>query len=161
VILSFSKPDSSTTTLTQNRLTKNCRPDSERWPSHIVESRCTRWFRFSFRCRPFRCRCLNSWTCVRLHTPLIEPDGLFQASGSRRKAHEVAHGKLRVRLVGRRGPTVCARGLPETSWSPTPTLCAWPTTTDAGSCKRGCPPPIGRADCPETELVWPTQSSYG
>ena len=36
----------------------------------------------------------------RLHTPLIEPDVQSDASGSRRKCHEIAHGKLRVRAVG-------------------------------------------------------------
>jgi hypothetical protein len=35
--------------------------------------------------------------------------GLFHASGSRRKVHDVAHGKLRVRLVRQTRPSTSCR----------------------------------------------------
>jgi len=47
--------------------------------------------------------------CFRFHIPLIEPDGLFQASGSRRKCHDVAHGKLLVLLVRQTRPSTSCR----------------------------------------------------
>ena len=53
---------------------------------------------------PFVCRCLISLTMPRFHTPLIEPDRRSYASGSRRKDHVFAHGKLAVRVVSRTKP---------------------------------------------------------
>jgi hypothetical protein len=58
----------------------------------------------------------------------------FPASSSRRKDLEVAHGKLRVRLVRRTRPSILAGSPSETAWSPTIPVCAWHTTIDAAFC---------------------------
>jgi hypothetical protein len=65
-----------------------------------------RWFR---RCLsvadPFVCRCLTSSSCSVSTPRSSNRTCAFRASGSRRKAHEVAHGKLRVRAVSRTKPS--------------------------------------------------------
>jgi len=56
----------------------------------------TRWFRFSLSVAdPFGCRCLNSWTILPSHTPLIEPDrpisGIrLSEKGSRCRPRDIA-----------------------------------------------------------------------
>lgn len=72
---------------------------------------------------PFVCRCLTNPIMLRFHTPLIEPDGRANASGSRRKVHEFAHGKLRVRVIRRTSPVTA------TAAKPAARLGGWPSTT--------------------------------
>ena len=71
-----------------------------------VESRCDAWFRCGLSVAdPFVCRCLTSPSCSVFTPRSSNRTGAFRASGSRRKAHEVAHGKLRVRWVSRTNPS--------------------------------------------------------
>ena len=61
--------------------------------------------------------------CFRFHIPLIEPDVRISRSGSRRKVHDVAHGRWRGRLLRRTRPrTLCKEAL-ENRLVPDITLC--------------------------------------
>jgi len=61
--------------------------------------------------------------CFRFHIPLIEPDGRISRSGSRRKVHEVAHGRLRVHFLRRTRPSMLCREASENCLVPDITLC--------------------------------------
>ena len=88
--------------------------DSERLvrcePPELWSRGVARWFRWSLSVSdPFVCRCLTSPSCSVSTPRSSNRTGAFRASGSRRKAHEVAHGKLRVRPVRRAKPKKIGR----------------------------------------------------
>jgi hypothetical protein len=69
-----------------------------------------RWFRGSLSVAdPFVCRCLTSSILLRFHTRSSNRTCAINASGSRRKVHEFAHGKLRGRSVRRTKPSTSCR----------------------------------------------------
>jgi len=76
-----------------------------------------RWFRWSLSVSdPFVCRCLTSPSCSVSTPRSSNRTGAFRASGSRRKAHEVAHGKLRVRAVRRTKPSTSCKSASGNCW---------------------------------------------
>ena len=86
----------------------------------------TRWFRCSLSVAdPFVCRCLTSWD----HASVVTPRSSNRtcgttASGSRRKCHEVAHGKLFVRVERQTRPSTWCRDASGNRPAPEPnTLC--------------------------------------
>ena len=117
----------------------------------------TRWFRCGLSVSgPFVCRCLTSQSCSVSTPRSSNRTGAFRASGSRRKVHEVAHGKLRVRAVRRTNPSTSCRtasgNRPVAGHAP----CAWRTATDAASFTRVVHRPVGFADRTQTEVVGPS-----
>src|SRR5215471_8758033 len=77
----------------------------------------TRWFRCGLSVAgPFVCRCLTSPSCSVSTPRSSNRTGTFRASGSRRKVHEVAHGKLLVRLVRRTKPNTSCKAASGNCW---------------------------------------------
>jgi len=70
----------------------------------------TRWFRWGLSVSgPFVCRCLTSPSCSVFTPRSSNRTGAFNASGSRRKAHDFAHGRLWVRVVRRTSPSTACK----------------------------------------------------
>jgi hypothetical protein len=55
--------------------------------------------------------------CVRFHIPLIEPDGPVSGIRLSEKVHDVAHGKLRVRLVRQTRPSTSCSDVSGNHWA--------------------------------------------
>ena len=95
-------------------LNKRCRPylkpptratAPSRWSRGV-----TRWFRWGLSVSgPFVCRCLTSASCSVFTPRSSNRTGAFNASGSRRKAHDFAHGRLWVRVVRRTSPSTACK----------------------------------------------------
>jgi hypothetical protein len=73
---------------------------------------------------PFVRRCLTSLTMLPFpHPASSNRMGGFPASGSRRKVHDVAHGRWRGRLLRRTRPSTLCREALENRLVPDITLC--------------------------------------
>ena len=85
-------------------------PAAPRATASVWSRGVTRWFRCGLSVAgPFVCRCLTSPSCSVSTPRSSNRTGAFRASGSRRKVHDFAHGKLRGRAVRRTNPSTLWR----------------------------------------------------